>query len=61
MNRIYMPRMSEVGGGESASLLFVFLQVKQMHKFSYKSRMCTEGGRKILMNRILMDHDVLAH
>ena len=37
------------------------LQVKQLRKLSLQSRMCTEGGRRILLRKILRGKDVLAH
>ena len=36
-------------------------QVKQLRKLSLQSRMCTEGGRRILLRKILRGKDVLAH
>merc|ERR1712226_126877 len=46
VNRMYIPRYSEV---------------KRMRKFGYESRMNTEGGRRLIMKKILMHEDVLGH
>ena len=44
VNRIYLPRLSEV---------------QQRRKSGYEARMCTEGGRRILLRKILRGKDVL--
>jgi ribosomal protein L34 len=44
VNRIYLPALSEV---------------QQRRKTGYEARMCTEGGRRILLRKMLRGKDVL--
>ena len=45
--------------GSKRNYLMNYSEIKRLKKWGYESRMSTEGGRKMIMRRILRNKDVL--
>ena len=62
--RGWMHQDREMGPGNRIKRLRLaiksYSEIKRQRKFSYEARMKTEGGRRIIMRRILMGRDHLS-